>query len=83
MRQLATLDGPVTLSELVSRLHALGTRQEVLELLTLTVLRWYAPEDGERPSLSVMKQGSTFSVAGFFGDEMTIPPSEVSRAAVS
>jgi hypothetical protein len=57
--ELATLDGPVTLSELVSRLHALGTRQEVLELLTLTVLRWYAPEDGDRNWNFVSRQSMT------------------------
>lgn len=74
---LSELRGPVALSVLIARLRDSGVSPAAVELTTLTALHAFAPDHEEGLSLRVERLPQTFSVCGFYGDDLTLSLGEV------
>jgi hypothetical protein len=74
---LSELRGPVALSVLIARLRDSGVSPAAVELTTLTALHAFAPDHEESLSLRAERLPQTFSVCGFYGDDLTLSLGEV------
>mgnify|MGYP000378779937 CR=1 FL=1 len=77
---LEEIDGPVPLSELLARLDGNGSTPAAAELLVLTALRAFAPDQRSTEGLRADRLGRPLRRGGFWGDDLRLRPREESAS---